>query len=339
MSGMKKLVSILIPAYNAEKWMDETIQSAKNQVWLHKEIIVVDDGSKDETYNIARRYESNTVKVIRQENKGACAARNAAFALAQGEYIQWLDADDVLAPDKISRQLEFFNHGEVDPDILLSSSFGKFYYSTKRPKLVPNRLWQDLTPVEYFLYKFNEGIWMNPAVFLVSRKITESAGPWNEDFIRDNDGEYFCRVVSVSKMIKFIPEARCFYRKGHASLVTNRSENALESMFLVRCLCIEYLLSLENSERTRSASLIFMQSMLSLLYPKRNNPRVSKIIENMNTFAVNLGGRLSPPKYKWKYAIIKHIFGQKAAEYMKGVDSKIRVVIRKKKEQLYHILT
>src|SRR4030067_1357517 len=142
---MKKLVSILIPAYNAEKWIEETIYSALNQTWKNKEIIIVDDGSQDQTYSIAKKYESKILKVVTQENKGVCAARNYALSLSQGDYIQWLDADDILAKDKVSKQLEYI-HGYDDPDVLMSSEFGTFYYSIKRAKFRPHHLWQDLYP-------------------------------------------------------------------------------------------------------------------------------------------------------------------------------------------------
>ena len=101
---MKPLVSILIPAYNAAEWIAESLRSAMEQTWPRKEIIVVDDGSRDRTAEVARRFASNEVAVVSIENQGAAAARNHALQLAQGDYIQWLDADDLLAPDKIERQ-------------------------------------------------------------------------------------------------------------------------------------------------------------------------------------------------------------------------------------------
>ena len=102
---MTELVSILIPAYNASRWLTECVESALAQTWAHKEIIIVDDGSKDDTLAVARRYESRAVKVVTQANTGAPEARNHALRLAQGDYIQWLDADDVLHPQKIKLQL------------------------------------------------------------------------------------------------------------------------------------------------------------------------------------------------------------------------------------------
>ena len=104
------LVSIPIPAYNAEQWLGETLQSAIAQTWPNKEIIVVDDGSKDQTVAVARQFEAQGVRVVTQKNSGAAASRNTAFAHCHGEYIQWLDADDLLAPDKIASQLQALLH-------------------------------------------------------------------------------------------------------------------------------------------------------------------------------------------------------------------------------------
>ncbi len=105
MTSGTPLVSVLIPAYNAAPWVAKAIGSALAQDWPRIEIIVVDDGSRDSTLRAARQFESKRVKVVAQENQGAAVARNRALSLAQGDYIQWLDADDLLAPDKITQQL------------------------------------------------------------------------------------------------------------------------------------------------------------------------------------------------------------------------------------------
>ena len=77
---VKPLVSILIPAFNAEAWIADTIQSALDQTWPEKEIIVVDDGSSDQTLAIARKFTGDGVIVISQKNLGAATARNAAYS-------------------------------------------------------------------------------------------------------------------------------------------------------------------------------------------------------------------------------------------------------------------
>src|SRR2546427_2427416 len=106
---MRKLVSILIPVYNAEAFVAETIDSALNQTWPDKEIIVVDDGSSDNSREILKSFEPAGVRLVEQENRGASAARNRAFSEAQGEFIQYLDADDLLDENKIGRQISRLN--------------------------------------------------------------------------------------------------------------------------------------------------------------------------------------------------------------------------------------
>ena len=85
---MKPLVSILIPAYNSEEWIAESLHSAIGQTWERKEIIVVDDGSKDRTAEIARSFSAKNVKVVSTENQGLSAAVNNAYRICQGDYIQ-----------------------------------------------------------------------------------------------------------------------------------------------------------------------------------------------------------------------------------------------------------
>ena len=122
----KPLVSILIPAHNAQLWIADTIRSALAQTWERKEIIVVDDGSTDQTLTTARQFESDIVRVVTQKNQGAAAARNQAFSLCKGDYIQWLDADDILAPDKIARQMAALGQSKSNR-VLLFLGLGAVY--------------------------------------------------------------------------------------------------------------------------------------------------------------------------------------------------------------------
>ena len=138
---MRPLVSILIPAYNAEPWIADTIQSALAQTWPRKEIIVVDDGSDDRTISIANEFSSRGVFVAFQKNRGEAAARNKALSFCSGDYIQWLDADDILAPDKISRQMEFAE--SCTNERICSSEWGHFLFWTRRAKFTRTALWGD----------------------------------------------------------------------------------------------------------------------------------------------------------------------------------------------------
>jgi glycosyltransferase involved in cell wall biosynthesis len=149
---MRPLVSILIPAYNAEKLIAYTLKSATAQTWPHKEIIVIDDGSTDRTVEIVRRYASKDVRIVSTANRGLSAAINEGLRICQGEYIQELDSDDLLAPDKIERQLLALRESD-SKRLLLSSPWAHFYFRTHHSQFIPNSLWADLSPVEWLLRK------------------------------------------------------------------------------------------------------------------------------------------------------------------------------------------
>jgi glycosyltransferase involved in cell wall biosynthesis len=316
------LVSILIPAYNAEKWIGETIVSAVKQTWDNKEIIVVDDGSRDKTLEVARRFESSIVKVVTQENMGACGARNKALSLAQGDYIQWLDADDLLAPDKISKQLN--NRPTLaDEWTLFSSGFGTFFYRPWKAEFTPNTLWKDMTPVEWITSKFEGNIWMNPAVWLVSRKLSETAGPWDVRLSLDDDGEYFCRAVLASSKVVFVPEAKSYYRQANTrSLSRSTSHKACESLLLSLSLCFTRLLSLEDTERTRNACLQYLGLWFCYFYPEKK-----ELVNQASDLAYFLGGKIAGPSLPLKYRLLSRLFGwQTAKEAMFRVaDAKLLV--------------
>lgn len=330
---MPTLVSILIPAYNAEKWIAETIKSALNQTWPNKEIVIVDDGSSDQTPCVMKEFESKSVKIISQENKGASGARNTALRFAQGDYIQWLDADDLLAPDKISKQMEC-SESCKDSMSLFSSSFGTFYYRTSKAKFIPTALWQDLLPVEWLLRRFSEKIWMINSSWLVSRRLSELAGPWDERLLIDNDGEYFCRVVAVSEKIKFIAESKSYYRDGSmGSLSKNKGNKALESRVLSTSLCIGYLRALEDSERTRAACLKFLQRRIRYIYPD-NHAMLEKVTKTVQ----ELEGVLLPPQESFIFFVIRKIFGWKIAKNIKNIAWRAETSVRRNWDRLLYLL-
>lgn len=307
---MKPLVSILIPAYNAEEWIADTLKSAIAQTWDNKEIIVIDDGSKDGTLRVARQFESEKLRVVAQINQGAAAARNHAFSLSKGEYIQWLDADDLLAPDKISRQMALLaNCRKRKP--LLSSSWGRFLYLPSRAKFVPTSLWQDLQPVEWLLRKMGQNVYMQTATWLVSRELSEAAGKWNTALLGDDDGEYFCRVLMASDGVCFQSSAKVYYRAaGPGSLShVGHSNRKIDAHWLSMQSHVRYLLSLEDSARVREACVNYLRASLIYLYPER-----SDIVQEAEIIAANLGSSLGEPKMSWKYTGIKTVFGWTAAK-------------------------
>lgn len=307
---MNPLVSILIPAYNSERWLAETLTSAIDQTWPHKEVIVVDDGSRDQTFEIANRFAAHNVKVVKQPNGGAPSARNAALGFAQGDYIQWLDADDVLHPQKIARQM--LRADGRNGKTLLTSAWGKFFFRTASARFEPDSLWRNHAPVEWILTRLRDNVWMNPAVWLVSRQLTDQAGPWDSRLASsgDDDGEYVCRLAAASEAVEFVPDARCYYRIGTVGSLNwnmETSAKSLESLLLSLQLTVGHLLALEDSPRTREAALQYLRTFSSYFYGT-SEPYVTRLA----AIGRLLGGDVPPPRASWKYYPFEAVMGPRA---------------------------
>ncbi|MDB9347422.1 glycosyltransferase family 2 protein [Nodularia spumigena] len=264
---MISLVSILIPCYNAEKWIAETIESALAQTWQNKEIIIVDDGSKDNSLSIAKRYESSQVKVIAQENSGASSARNRALKEAQGDFIQYLDADDLLAPNKIEVQIQLLLK-EQNCGYIASGEWGRFYKNPSETLFISEPVWADLSPVDWLICSWNGGGMMHPAAWLVPRHIADKAGYWDERLSLNDDGEYFCRVVLASEGVKFCQGAKSYYRSGiENSLSGSQSQKARESEILSWELNTNKLLNRENNSKLKKVCANVFQRFIYDVYP------------------------------------------------------------------------
>jgi glycosyltransferase involved in cell wall biosynthesis len=332
---MNPLVSILIPAYNSERWIKATLDSALAQTWKNIEIIVVDDGSKDNTFSVAKSFESRNVKVVSQKNSGASSARNKALSFAQGDFIQWLDADDILAADKIEKQL-FACGFNPETDKLFSSAWGFFYFSLRRAKFISNNLWQNLAPVDWLRIHLGDGYFMYPAVWLVSRKLTDKAGLWDERLSYNDDGEYFSKVVSKSEMIYFIQEAKSYHRIGNTTSLSNTamSEKGYISLDLSVTLCIEYLLKLDNSDNSRQACIKRLQKMINNMYT--NN---SELIDKNKKIIMELGGGGMQDSGSFKFHIMKELLGLKNAVGLKTKLWNMEILLRKNWDKLLYIVS
>jgi hypothetical protein len=326
---VKPFVSILIPAYNSQKWIAESIESSLTQSWERKEIIVVDDGSRDRTLEVARRYESKNVRVVTQVNQGAATARNAAFSLAQGDYIQWLDADDVMDSHKIESQVNKLADG-LSKRVLLSGAWGHFIYRKRKARFVPSLLWHDLSPVEWLLRKMGSNLHMQTATWLVSREITEAAGPWNTQLSTDDDGEYFCRILMQSESVRFVPESKVYYRAcGTSSLsYVGSSDKKIESLFLSMKLHMQYLRSLEDSERTRAACISYIRTWLPEICLYRMD-----IAQQLQQLCIELGGEAKAPrlprKYRWLERTVGWHMGRKAELTLQATRANLNVALDK----------
>jgi len=214
------LVSIIIPVFNARKYLSETLTSALNQTWLNIEVIVVDDGSTDDSLEIAKSFKQTRLHIISQHRKGACSARNAGFKIAQGQYIQFLDADDVISTNKIEKQLQLLQYLPGYVGLCTTIYFDN---GTDHKAYVPKHEWVAAgsdNPTDFLIRLYagstngqEGGGMIQPNAWLTPREIIDRAGLWNENLSVDDDGEFFCRIILASKGISYAPEAVNYYRK------------------------------------------------------------------------------------------------------------------------------
>jgi glycosyltransferase involved in cell wall biosynthesis len=106
---MKK-VSVIIPVYKVEKYVAATVESVLAQTYKNFELLIIDDGSPDKSIEICQQFTDNRIKIIRQENRGVAAARNTGIRHAQGEYLAFLDADDLWTPEKLAKHIEHLDN-------------------------------------------------------------------------------------------------------------------------------------------------------------------------------------------------------------------------------------
>jgi GT2 family glycosyltransferase len=266
---MSALVSIVIPAHNSARWLAATLKSALAQTWPHQEIIVVDDGSTDDTAAVARSFAARGVQVLTQPNQGAAAARNTGLARARGDYVQFLDADDLLAPDKLERQVRLLQ--AAGDDCIASCAWSRFIDNPATAQPDPHReLWRDLAPVDWLVLAAEHNRMMATATWLLPRAIVARIGPWETTYRANplDDMDYFDRARAACRRVLFCAEAHAYYRSAiGGSLSQVRSDEAWRAISATLHRSADLLLRLEDSPRTRHAAATLLQRFIYESYP------------------------------------------------------------------------
>ena len=227
MTQNKSLVSVIIPCYNYGHLLHETLDSVISQTYRNLECIVVDDGSIDNTREVAQRYANNDfrIKYFYQENKGLSGARNSGLRIAKGDYIQLLDADDILSKAKIQNQVSVLDlqsetdlvYGTVyifEKDLAAINSAKPFLLQTPPQSGTGYPVLQALVEDNMFL--------VHCALFRSS--IIRDVGYFNESMITCEDWNFWFRCALVGKRFLFVenPESKVFVRSHGINMSANR---------------------------------------------------------------------------------------------------------------------
>lgn len=209
---MPHLVSVIIPCYNAEKYIEDAIKSALSQSYQPIEVIVIDDGSTDNGIEIVKTY-SERVRLERNSGKGACAARNLGMALSKGEYIQFLDADDVLVPNKIEKQLPYLVSGKADLVFCKGFLFGDG--KPMRPK---KKAIAPPANIDPFVYCLNQGLSTEGP--LHRKSALDKVGGFDESLPRAQEKDLHIRLGATNIKIVLLDELLYQHRNHSGPRIT-----------------------------------------------------------------------------------------------------------------------
>lgn len=250
------LVSVLMPVYNGEKFLAETIENILTQQYSNIELIIVDDGSTDASYVIATKYTTTDkrVKVFKQPNAGAWAARNLAFEESLGEYIMYMDADDLISSKKIERQVQILQ--ENDRHTVVSCEWDIFYHKASEAKFPQRLIYKNYKyPIALITDMLNSGEMMQTSCWLMTRELIKDTGGWEKGITINDDGVFFTKVLKLASKVIFCPNTYVYYRRGHASLSTQDiySEAKLKALFDSYSAQAKILWSVDTSMIVRTA--------------------------------------------------------------------------------------
>ena len=303
-------ISIIIPAYNAASHIGETITSALRQTHDAFEVIVVDDGSTDDTAAQVARFQDVRLTLVEQRNAGAAAARNHGIRLSNGRYVLFLDADDLIPPDHLTA-LEAALAGSSEH--VAFGQWDRFHHAPAEAAFPPRPSYRDAAAADWLVEDWRRAQPMTQCgTFLIPRALLDRLGGWNEQLSLIDDFEFFARILCGSAGLRFAPAARVFYRSGLAgSLSGVRGERAVRSAYDSLLLGTGHLLELEDSTRTRHAAANMLQHFDYTYYPGH-----AALRESIRARVAELGGaRIAPDGPPWFHRL-RRVIGWRAARHL-----------------------
>lgn len=219
-----------MPVYNGRPYLDIAIESVLDQTYTDFEFIIVDDGSTDGSTEVLRHYASrdNRMCVIRQENIGVTASRNRGLQEAEGEYIAWMDDDDVSLPERFARQVAYLDdHPDcvaLGGQVTLIDQNGSPVRNTDIPPFSDGEghvegLWEDHRAIEKSLL---EGEWpIQQSASMLRREAVESVGGYDERFATNQDHDLFLKLAEVGQLAN-LQRTVVKYRRHRTQITANQ---------------------------------------------------------------------------------------------------------------------
>ena len=308
-------VSILIPCYNAEQWIAQAIQSALNQTYSNKEVIVVDDGSSDRSLEIIKSF-GDRINWETQPNQGGNITRNRLLELSTGEWLQYLDADDYLQSDKLEKQVKFLEQ-RPKADVIYSPIIYEYHnVNSSRQQLLPIPEPHDpwILLARWFLPQTGSPLWRKQAIVDVGR--------WKADQPCCQEHELYLRLLMAGKCFEYCSEKGSVYRQWSEETVCKRNKpetqrhrltikDRLEKYLRTTNQLTQERLNAINQARFECARMIWLYN------PQWANDVISEIKNRDRHFVPS--GNAAPLTYLLTYKVFGFSFAEKIADIRRSI--------------------
>lgn len=310
------MISILIPCYNAERWIGEAIESALSQSQQDIEVVVVDDGSTDNSLAAIRAF-GDRVRYETGPNRGGNVARNRLLSLAKGEWLQYLDADDHLLPAKIHQQWRWLTDLGREVDVVFSPVILEHVEPggsrlEVQPIPEPHDLW--ILLARWYLPQTGACLWRKQAILDV--------GGWKPDQPCAQEHELYLRMLRAGKRFAFCPVSGAIYRQWSLETVCQRDRPELRRRKLEILAGAEAFLASRSeltAARRQAINVARFESARVAWLVDRDEARSIMAAVKQSDTAFVPDGVAAPPRYRLAFRLL----GFEAAE---SIAARLRTV-------------
>lgn len=331
---MSKLASIVIPCYNAQKWIAAAIESCLNQTYSPIEIIVIDDGSGDQSLEVVKRY-GDRIRWETGPNQGGNSARNRGFSLSTGDYIQFLDADDILLPEKIEQQVRCLE--ETQADVVYSNWRYQFHQPDQNTDLGEIQV---CGPKQDFLEELlSNKRWMPIICTLFTREIVEKSGGWDEDLEAAQDRDFLISTAFAGAKFAYSPGCHSLYRRyGNVTVSSQSKMRWLDNHTTVMQKTENKLLqsgnlSLGYRQALAKAYYNMGREFLYSDFPQLQHSKYLRHLEALEE-ALRLYPQFKASDRKTSYRLIQQFLGIRRAETTSYLTKRLQLWLKAKKANL-----
>jgi glycosyltransferase involved in cell wall biosynthesis len=270
---MQPLVSIIVPCYNYGHYLPETLQQLAKQQYSHWECIIVDDGSMDNTHTVSETFvlQDERFKYVYQTNMGLSAARNTGIAHANGKYLQFLDADDLIHTNKVAQQVAYLeNHPDVD--IVYGNSL--FFEDAQLNVFLTSRVGDNGNAQRMkasgkgfdMITRFTYNNFLEVSSPLITKTLIDKVGLFDTSYTSYEDWQFWFRCSIKDVSFHFMPEegTETYIRLGHASMMSNKNKMIINGIKIRKYMMSRLPFSLKGYNLYRLAKLYAHLITLSL---------------------------------------------------------------------------